>query len=152
MKQVTIYADGACSKNPGPGGWGTVLIYEDKIKKLSGFHEMSTNNIMELTAVIQGLKALKEKCRIEVFTDSKYIVDSVTKWLPGWKRNGWITSSKKQVKNIDLWQELTSLSDLHEVSWNWVKGHNGNLYNEECDKMAKDQIESNKKSKPENDQ
>ena len=113
---------------------------------------MSTNNIMELTAVIQGLKALKEKCRIEVFTDSKYIVDSVTKWLPGWKRNGWITSSKKQVKNIDLWQELTSLSDLHEVSWNWVKGHNGNLYNEECDKMAKDQIESNKKSKPENDQ
>jgi len=152
MKQVTIYADGACSKNPGPGGWGTVMIYEDKIKKLSGFKEMSTNNIMELTAVIQGLKALKEKCRVEVFTDSKYIVDSVTKWLPGWKKNGWITSSKKQVKNIDLWQELTSLSELHEVSWNWVKGHNGNLYNEECDKMAKDQIESNKKNKSENDE
>ncbi len=145
MKQVTIYADGACSKNPGPGGWGTVLIYEDKVKKLSGFQEMSTNNIMELTAVIQGLKALKEKCRIEVFTDSKYIVDSVTKWLPGWKRNGWTTSSKKQVKNLVLWKELTYLSDLHEIRWNWVKGHSGNLYNEECDKMAKDQIETNLK-------
>jgi len=152
MKQVTIYADGACSKNPGPGGWGTVLIYEDKVKKLSGFQEMTTNNIMELTAVIQGLKALKVKCRIEVFTDSKYIVDSVTKWLPGWKRNGWITSSKKQVKNLGLWQELTSLSELHDIRWNWVKGHNGNLYNEECDKMAKDQIKDNLKTKPENDE
>jgi len=152
MKQVTLYADGACSKNPGPGGWGTVLIYGDKIKKLSGFQEASTNNIMELTAVIQGMKALKEKCRIDIYTDSKYIVDSIKEWLPNWQKNGWKTSAKKDVKNIDLWKEIIRLTELHDVEWHWVKGHNGNLYNEECDKMAKDQIEQNKNCKLKNDE
>lgn len=144
MKQVTLYADGACSRNPGPGGWGTVLIYGDKIKTISGFHNESTNNIMELTAVIEGMKALKEECRIDIYTDSKYVVDAVTQWLPNWQRNGWKTSANKPVKNAELWREILKLISFHKVDWHWIKGHNGNQYNEECDRLAKDQIERNK--------
>lgn len=144
MKEVTIYADGACSNNPGPGGWGTILIHGNKSKKLSGYKELTTNNIMELTAVIEGMNALKEKCKIDVYTDSKYIVDSVTKWLPGWQKNGWKTSSKQQVKNIELWEKILEHINFHQVSWHWVKGHDGNIYNEECDKLAKEQIISKK--------
>lgn len=147
MKQVSIYADGACSKNPGPGGWGVILIYGDKVKKMSGFQEDSTNNIMEMTAVIEGMKALKERCEVNIFTDSKYVVDSVTEWLPNWKKNGWITSSRKPVKNIDLWKEIVELSGHHKVNWHWIKGHDGNEYNEECDKLAKEQIAENKNQK-----
>lgn len=145
MKQVTLYADGACSRNPGPGGWAAILIYGEKVKKLSGFQQDSTNNIMELTAVIEGMKALKEKCEIDIFTDSKYIVDAVSEWLPNWQRNGWKTSAGKPVKNVELWREIVELKGFHKIKWNWIKGHDGNLYNEECDVMAKEQIESNKK-------
>ncbi|MBU4487103.1 MAG: ribonuclease HI, partial [Candidatus Delongbacteria bacterium] len=123
MKEVTIYADGACSKNPGPGGWGVVLICGNYKKELSGYSELTTNNIMELTAVIEGMNALKEKCKIDVYTDSKYIVDSVTKWLSNWQKNGWKTYNKKPIKNIEFWGEIVNLIGFHQVNWHWIKGH-----------------------------
>lgn len=146
MKEVTIYTDGACSGNPGEGGWGAVIMYKGTVKKISGYSEMTTNNIMELTAVIEGVGVLKEKCRINIFTDSKYIVDSVTMWLPNWIKNGWKTSSKKPVKNVECWKKIVELLNFHEIKWNWVKGHDGNIYNEECDRMAREEILIHKKS------
>ncbi|MFO7810187.1 MAG: ribonuclease HI [Candidatus Delongbacteria bacterium] len=140
MKVLTLYTDGACSGNPGEGGWCSILIYNGREKKISGYSEKTTNNIMELTAVVEGLEMLKESCIVNVYTDSKYIVDSVTKWLDNWVENGWRTSSKKPVKNIEFWQRIVRMTGIHDIRWNWVKGHDGDLYNEECDKIAREEI------------
>lgn len=137
MKEVTLYTDGACSGNPGPGGYGAVLIYNGNIKELSEGFKETTNNKMELLSVITGLKSLKEKCKVNVYSDSKYVVDAINKgWLIKWQANGWKTSNKEKVKNIELWEELLECLDKHEVVFNWVKGHDGNEYNEICDKLA----------------
>lgn len=137
MKKVYIYTDGACSGNPGPGGWGTILRYKDAEKRLSGGERETTNNRMELTAVIEGLKALKESCEVELTTDSRYVADGISKgWAKSWKANGWRKKDKKPALNPELWDELLTLLDKHEVHINWVRGHDGHPENEECDKMA----------------
>lgn len=137
MKNVEIYTDGACSGNPGPGGWGAVLIYNGVEKQLSGSEKETTNNRMELSAVITALKALKEPCNVTLTTDSKYVCDAINKgWLNSWEKNSWKKADKKPVSNIDLWQELLPLLDKHRVEFIWVKGHNGHKYNEICDKLA----------------
>lgn len=136
MKQVTIYTDGACSGNPGPGGWGAILKYMGSIRELSGGESDTTNNRMELTAVISALEALKEPCRIDLFTDSQYIVNALNKnWLNSWKAKNW---SRKggELKNVDLWKKLDRLLSRHEVSFNWVKGHSDNEFNNRCDEIA----------------
>lgn len=137
MKKVEIYTDGACSGNPGAGGWGAVLIYNGKMKEMSGSSEQTTNNRMELTAVIEALKALKEACEVTLTTDSKYVCDAITKgWVYSWKRNGWRKGDKKPALNVDLWEELLPLLSIHMVEFVWVKGHNGHKYNERCDELA----------------
>lgn len=137
MKKIDIYTDGACSGNPGKGGWGAVLVYNNNEKELCGGEKETTNNRMELTAVISALKAVKEPCEITVTTDSKYVCDAVTKgWVYGWKKNGWRKSDKKPALNVDLWEQLLPLLKIHKVTFNWVKGHNGHEYNERCDKLA----------------
>ena len=137
MKNVEIYTDGACSGNPGPGGWGAVLIYNGVEKQLSGSKKETTNNRMELSAVITALKALKEPCDVTLTTDSKYVCDAINKgWLNSWQKNSWKKADKKPVLNIDLWQELLPLLNKHRVEFIWVKGHNGHKYNEICDKLA----------------
>ena len=137
MKNITIYTDGACSKNPGPGGWGAVLIYNENVKELSGGKKETTNNQMELTAVIKALEALKEPCQVDVFSDSKYVVDSVSKrWVYSWQKNNWRKSDKSPALNIELWQQLLALLEKHSVTFHWVKGHNDNKYNEICDRLA----------------
>lgn len=137
MKNVEIYTDGACSGNPGPGGWGAVLIYNGVEKQLSGSEKETTNNRMELSAVITALNALKEPCNVTLTTDSKYVCDAINKgWLTSWQKNSWKKADKKPVLNIDLWQELLPLLDKHRVEFIWVKGHNGHKYNEICDKLA----------------
>ncbi len=142
MALVEIYTDGACSGNPGAGGWGVLLRCGDTEKELSGGENETTNNRMELTAVIQALLALKRECEIVLYTDSKYVMDGVNQWLPNWKKNNWRTTNKKsEVKNIDLWQELDKLLPLHKIKWNWVKGHNGHPENERVDKLARDEAQ-----------
>lgn len=137
MKTVYMYTDGACSGNPGPGGWGTILKYKDTEKRISGGEKDTTNNRMELTAVIMGLKALKESCHVVLTTDSKYVSDGITKgWAKSWKENGWRKKDRKPALNPDLWDELLSLIDKHQLDIHWVKGHDGHHENEECDKMA----------------
>lgn len=137
MKKVEIYTDGACSGNPGIGGWGAILVYNGKEKEICGSEAQTTNNRMELTAVIEALKALKEPCSVTLTTDSKYVCDAVNQeWVYNWKRNGWRKSDKKPALNIDLWEELLALLEKHSVKFIWVKGHNGNAYNERCDKLA----------------
>ncbi len=137
MKRVEIFTDGACSGNPGPGGWGTVLRYGTAEKELSGGEANTTNNRMELSAVIAGLAALKEPCEVILTTDSKYVVDSITKgWVYGWKQRGWIKSDKKPALNVDLWEQLLPLLDKHHVTFVWVKGHAGHPENERCDALA----------------
>jgi ribonuclease HI len=137
MKKVMIFTDGACSGNPGPGGWGTILRYGDKEKELSGGEANTTNNRMELTAVISGLEALKEQCEVVVTTDSKYVVDAVTNgWARAWRAKGWIKGDKKPALNPDLWSRLLDLLDEHKVTFNWIKGHAGHPENERCDKLA----------------
>ncbi len=141
MKHVEIYTDGACSGNPGAGGWGAVLRYGTAEKELSGGEKATTNNRMELTAVIEALSALKEPCSVTLTTDSKYVVDSVTKgWVYGWKKNGWVKSDKKPALNSDLWEKLLPLLARHEVKFVWVKGHAGHPENERCDRMAVEAI------------
>lgn len=141
MKHVEIYTDGACSGNPGAGGWGAVLRYGTAEKELSGGEKATTNNRMELTAVIEALSALKEPCSVTLTTDSKYVVDSVTKgWVYGWKKNGWVKSNKKPALNADLWEKLLPLLARHEVKFVWVKGHAGHPENERCDRMAVEAI------------
>lgn len=136
-KYVELFTDGACSGNPGPGGWGAILRYAGKEKELCGGDSSTTNNRMELSAVIGGLKALKEPCLVKITTDSKYVVDSVTKgWARSWQQNGWRKADKKPALNSDLWEELLALLDIHEVEFNWVKGHAGHPENERCDAMA----------------
>ena len=137
MKTVYIYTDGACSGNPGAGGWGAVLKYGTACKELSGAEEMTTNNRTELTAVIMGLKALKEPCEVILTTDSRYVVDGIEKgWARSWQRNGWIKSDKKPALNRELWEELLLLLDTHKVKFVWVKGHAGHPENERCDELA----------------
>ena len=143
MPVLEIYTDGACSGNPGAGGWGAILRYGEVEKELSGAEQETTNNRMELTAVIEALKALHRDCEIVIHTDSRYVMDGVTNWMPNWKRNNWRTSNKKSaVKNVDLWQELDNLLAQHRVRWIWVKGHNGHPENERVDKLARDAIKS----------
>lgn len=137
MKQIELFTDGACSGNPGPGGWGAILRYNGIEKELSGGEKDTTNNRMELTAVIKGLKALKEPCKVTLTTDSKYVSDGISKgWAQSWKNNGWRKADKKPALNPDLWDELLNLLDVHEVEINWVKGHAGHPENERCDKLA----------------
>ena len=137
MKQIEIYTDGSCSGNPGPGGWGAVLVYNGKEKELSGSEKETTNNRMELTAVIMALNALNQPCEVKLTTDSKYVCDAVNKgWVYSWRKNGWKKSDKKPALNVDLWKELLSLLEKHEVEFIWVKGHNGHKYNEICDALA----------------
>ena len=136
-KQVDIFTDGACSGNPGPGGWGTILRYGDAEKEMSGGEGETTNNRMELTAVIKGLQALTKPCRVTVHTDSKYVMDGATKWLDGWVKKGWKTASKKKVKNQDLWETLYQEMKKHDLSWIWVKGHSGHAENERADELAR---------------
>lgn len=136
MKAVTAYTDGACRGNPGPGGWGAILRYGDNVRELRGGELRTTNNRMELMAAIEALGALKEPCRVELYTDSRYVRDGITRWLPGWRRRGWRTSAKKPVKNRDLWMRLDGLDRTHEVDWRWVKGHAGHPGNERADALA----------------
>ncbi|AUZ04552.2 MULTISPECIES: ribonuclease HI [Vitreoscilla] len=135
-KHVTMYTDGACKGNPGVGGWGVKLQYGEHVKELFGGEVETTNNRMEMTAVIAGLKVLKQSCVVTVYTDSKYVLQGMEEWLEGWKARGWKTASKAAVKNVDLWQQLDDLVQQHEVSWQWVKGHAGNAGNERADELA----------------
>ena len=137
MKTVTIYTDGACSGNPGPGGWGAILRYRDTEKELSGGAAETTNNRMELTAVIEALRLLREPCIVELYSDSKYVIDALSKgWARGWKARGWVKSDKKPALNPDLWEQLLALTDIHEVRCHLVKGHAENEKNNRCDQMA----------------
>ena len=137
MKTVTIYTDGACSGNPGPGGWGAILSYNGHELELSGGEANTTNNRMELTAVIRALQKLKEPCIVELYSDSKYVLDALEKgWAWGWKKRGWIKSDKKPALNPDLWDRLLELTDIHSLRYHWVKGHAENEYNNRCDELA----------------
>ena len=137
MKTVTIYTDGACSGNPGPGGWGAILRYRDTEKELSGGAAETTNNRMELTAVIQALSLLKEPCIVDLWSDSKYVIDGLEKgWAKGWKARGWKKADKKPALNPDLWDRLLALTDIHSLRYHWVKGHAENAYNNRCDELA----------------
>lgn len=138
MKKVEIFTDGACKGNPGPGGWGAILRMGRHEKELSGGEPGTTNNRMEMRAVIEGLNALIEPCEVSLYTDSKYVVDGITKWVHGWKKRGWINASKKPVRNEDLWHDLIEAELRHKVSWNWVKGHDGHPENERADRIASD--------------
>jgi ribonuclease HI len=139
-KIIEIYTDGACSGNPGKGGWGAILLYGDHKKEISGFQKEATNNQMELMAVIESLKIVKKSVQIIIHTDSTYVKDGITKWIFNWKKNGWKTASKKPVKNSDLWKELDEIAVKHEIEWKWVKGHSGNKYNEIADELARNAI------------
>jgi len=135
--RVRIYTDGACSGNPGPGGWGAVLLYNGERKEICGGEIDTTNNRMELEATIQALQALKRRSTVALFTDSRYIIDGITQWIDGWKARGWRTAGKKPVKNMDLWQLLDAQTSNHDVTWHWVKGHDGNRENERADTLAR---------------
>lgn len=147
MKKIIIYTDGACSYNPGPGGWGAVLIYGEKQKQLSGFEENTTNNRMEIMAVIKALESLKQPCEVDLYTDSAYVSNAFLQdWVSNWVKNNWRGSDKKQVKNKELWQKLLSLTEIHKVTFHKVKGHADNEFNNLCDKLATGEIEKNKKT------
>lgn len=141
MKAVTIYTDGACRGNPGPGGWGAVLHYNGHERQLSGGETMTTNNRMELTAAIMALEALRHPCRVTLYTDSTYVKQGLTQWLPGWRARGWRTAARKPVKNKALWQRLDQAAGRHQVDWRWVKGHAGNAGNEMADQLANQGLE-----------
>lgn len=141
MKEINLYSDGSSLGNPGPGGYGTILEYNQNIKELSGGDSYTTNNQMELKGVIEGLKALKEPCRVNIFSDSKYVVQAINEWLNGWIKNGFKTANKKPVKNYELWQEYLEVSQKHLIIANWVKGHAGHPQNERCDELAKNEAE-----------
>ena len=142
MKQVIIYTDGACRGNPGPGGWGALIKFESAEKEIFGGQPDTTNNQMELSAAIEGLASLKEPCSVELFTDSKYVMDGITQWIQNWKKNNWRTAAKKDVKNKELWQKLDQLISQHRVQWHWVKGHSGDAGNETADLLANKGIDS----------
>ncbi len=143
MNQVEIFTDGACSGNPGPGGWGVILRYKGVEKELYGFSAHTTNNQMELTAAIEALKALKRSCAIILTTDSQYVKDGITKWIFTWKKNNWRTANKKPVKNKELWIALDKEIQRHDLKWNWVKGHDGHPENERADELARKAIKEN---------
>ena len=146
MKHVDIYTDGACRFNPGPGGWGAILVYRGTEKELSGGEAETTNNRMELTAAVMALKCLREPCEVTLTSDSKYLVDGITKnWAAGWKQRGWKLASGKPAQNTDLWDELLILLDTHKVTFDWVKGHEGHPYNERCDALATAEADKYKK-------
>lgn len=141
MEEVVIYTDGACSGNPGPGGWGSILMYKENKKEISGGCKDTTNNIMELTAVVEALKLLKYKCRVKIYSDSAYVVNAFNqKWIYGWMKKGWVNASKEPVKNKEIWQELYDLTKEHEVTFIKVKGHSDNEYNNRCDELARNAI------------
>lgn len=142
-QQVEIYTDGACSGNPGPGGWGAVLLYGDHEKEISGFEPATTNQRMELLAAIKGLEKLKKPCKVKLSSDSAYLVNAFTQgWIENWQRNGWLNAKKEPVSNADLWRKLISLSAVHEIDWIKVKGHSDNEYNNRCDTLARGAIEA----------
>jgi ribonuclease HI len=139
-EKIIIYTDGACSGNPGVGGWGAILMYNKHEKKISGGNKDTTNNQMEIRAVIEALKIIKKPSEIIINTDSKYVMDGITKWIFGWKKNGWRTADRKAVKNSELWQELDIEVSKHSIEWRWVKGHSGDKYNDIADELARDAI------------
>ena len=138
-KQVTIFTDGACKGNPGPGGWGVLLRMGAHEKEMSGGQEDTTNNRMELMAAIRGLEALNQSCVVDLYSDSKYVIDGITKWIHGWHKRGWVNAAKKPVANADLWRELWDATGRHEVTWHWVKGHSGHTENDRVDQLASDE-------------
>ena len=142
-EKVQIFTDGACKGNPGPGGWGAILRFQDNEKEINGYKPLTTNNIMELMAVIESLKVISKPFQIEITTDSKYVKNGITSWIHNWKKNGWKTASKKPVKNKELWVELDRLIQKHNVSWKWVKGHSGHIENERADELANEAITNN---------
>jgi ribonuclease HI len=142
MQQIEIFTDGACRGNPGPGGWGAILRYNKIEKHLNGAEILTTNNRMELTAVIKALEALKKSCAIKVTTDSQYVRKGITEWISQWKKRNWHTSNKKPVKNVDLWQRLDTITKQHKISWHWVKGHSGHPENELADQLANQAIDN----------
>ena len=142
MKTVNIYTDGACRGNPGVGGWGVLIEYENHNKEMFGGEKITTNNQMELMAAIQGLKALSEKCIVNLTTDSKYVMDGINSWIINWKKNNWKNSQKQNVKNKDLWIQLDKLNEQHDVKWHWVKGHSGHPQNELADQLANKGIDN----------
>ena len=141
MKQVEVYTDGACSGNPGPGGWGAILRWNGNEKELKGGEAQTTNNRMELMAAISALSALKQPCIVDLYTDSVYVRDGIGSWIEGWKRNGWKTAAKKPVKNVELWQALDEVRQQHQVTWHWIKGHAGHPENERADELARAGVE-----------
>jgi ribonuclease HI len=140
MKEVDVFTDGACSGNPGPGGWGAILRWQGREREMSGGDSATTNNRMEMTAVIEALRALREPCRVAVHTDSKYVMEGATRYLDGWKRKGWKTADKSNVKNVDLWLALEAEMARHEMRWIWVRGHDGHAENERADALARGAI------------
>lgn len=138
--KLSIYTDGACSGNPGPGGWGALLMWNGNVREISGGEAHTTNNRMELTAAIEALKLLRRRSNVTLYTDSSYVRNGITSWIYSWKRSGWKLSRKEAVKNVDLWQELDRLNSAHEVEWIWVKGHSGNEWNERADQLARSAI------------
>ena len=145
--KVIVHTDGACSGNPGPGGWGVILDYNGTRKELSGGEQLTTNNRMELMAAIMALETLKRPCPVEMHVDSQYVKDGITKWIHGWKRNGWKTADKKPVKNAELWQRLEAALGRHEITWKWVKGHAGHDDNERADELAREGMAPYKRTK-----
>lgn len=142
MKQVDIFTDGACKGNPGPGGWGALLRMGSHEKEMSGGESDTTNNRMEMTAVLQALDALKKPCQVTVHTDSKYVIDGITKWIHGWQKKGWVNAAKKPVANADLWRDLLKAVAPHTIDWQWVKGHSGHIENDRVDQLASDAAET----------
>ena len=136
MEKVKVYTDGACKGNPGPGGYGCIIVQDGKTRELKGGNKSTTNNIMEMTAIIVALQQLKEPCQVEITTDSQYVVKGMTEWIDGWIRKNWVTASKQPVKNKDQWMKLLELSEPHKVKWVWVRGHNGHPENERADVLA----------------
>lgn len=137
MKEVFVFTDGSCLGNPGPGGYGVVLKYKNMVKELSNGYERTTNNRMEILAVVAALGCLREPCAVHITTDSQYVKNGISSWIHGWKRNGWLTSTKQPVKNVELWKQLDELVARHNVQWHWVKGHSGHAENERCDELAR---------------
>ena len=142
MKHIEIFTDGACKRNPGPGGWGAILRMGRHEKELSGGEKETTNNRMELTAVIKALGALTEPCKVDLYSDSKYVIEGITKWVDGWQKRGWKTAAKKPVLNEDLWRELIDAAARHDIRWHWVKAHNGHPENERVDRLASDEADA----------
>ena len=143
LKYVEVYTDGACKGNPGVGGWGAILVYKDNMKEICGKDENTTNNIMELTAVIKALDSLREECHVVLTTDSNYVKDGITDWIKKWIINGWKTANKKPVKNKELWVQLDQLVSQHTITWKWIKGHSGHPQNERADALANEAITNN---------